>query len=163
MHTVVHYTRFINVEEGVLIQASSLPVCRYKELVEDEDHERLTRVLTALEKKDEMQQRMEAITKSVLLPCNKRNVNTCSASSACLVLQVYQHSRHSLLFVWQHAMALHCTAFLLETLPEVQQLLPPSTCWSLGRAILGLPPSFVQAASLIPFVLDRQNSCDLCC
>lgn len=72
MHTVVHYTRFINVEEGVLIQASSLPVCRYKELVEDEDHERLTRVLTALEKKDEMQQRMEAITKSVLLPCNKK-------------------------------------------------------------------------------------------
>ena len=38
---------------------------RYKDLVDDEDHERLTRVLTALEKKDEMQQRMEAITKSV--------------------------------------------------------------------------------------------------
>ncbi|DBA85087.1 TPA: hypothetical protein ACH3X2_005810 [Trebouxia sp. C0005] len=37
---------------------------RYKELVDDEDHERLTRVLTALEKKDDMQQRMEAITKS---------------------------------------------------------------------------------------------------
>ena len=37
---------------------------RYKELVDDEDHERLTRLLTALEKKDEMQQRMEAITKS---------------------------------------------------------------------------------------------------
>lgn len=36
---------------------------RYKELVDDEDHERLTRLLTALEKKDEMQQRMEAITK----------------------------------------------------------------------------------------------------
>ncbi|KAL0050163.1 hypothetical protein WJX82_005580 [Trebouxia sp. C0006] len=36
---------------------------RYKELVDDEDHERLTRVLTALEKKDNMQQRMEAITK----------------------------------------------------------------------------------------------------
>ncbi|KAA6429228.1 MAG: MCM10 protein [Trebouxia sp. A1-2] len=36
---------------------------RYKELVDDEDHERLTRVLTALEKKDDMQQRMEAITK----------------------------------------------------------------------------------------------------
>ncbi|KAL0042006.1 hypothetical protein WJX77_000505 [Trebouxia sp. C0004] len=35
----------------------------YKELVDDEDHERLTRVLTALEQKDEMQQRMEAITK----------------------------------------------------------------------------------------------------
>jgi len=32
--------------------------------VDDEDHERLTRVLTALEKKDNMQQRMEAITKS---------------------------------------------------------------------------------------------------
>ena len=32
-------------------------------MVDDEDHERLTRVLTALEKKDEMQQRMEAITK----------------------------------------------------------------------------------------------------
>lgn len=40
---------------------------RYKDLVDDEDHERLTRVLTALEKKDEMQQRMEAITKSVHL------------------------------------------------------------------------------------------------
>ncbi|KAL3163124.1 hypothetical protein ABBQ32_009538 [Trebouxia sp. C0010 RCD-2024] len=38
---------------------------RYKDLVDDEDHERLTRVLTALEKKDEMQQRMEAITKSI--------------------------------------------------------------------------------------------------
>ena len=38
---------------------------RYKELVDDEDHERLTRLLAALEKKDEMQQRMEAITKSV--------------------------------------------------------------------------------------------------
>ena len=37
---------------------------RYKDLVDDEDHERLTRVLTALEKKDDMQQRMEAITKS---------------------------------------------------------------------------------------------------
>ncbi len=32
--------------------------------MDDEDHERLTRVLTALEKKDNMQQRMEAITKS---------------------------------------------------------------------------------------------------
>ncbi len=31
--------------------------------MDDEDHERLTRVLTALEKKDDMQQRMEAITK----------------------------------------------------------------------------------------------------
>ena len=41
---------------------------RYKDLVDDEDHERLTRVLTALEKKDEMQQRMEAITKSVVPP-----------------------------------------------------------------------------------------------
>ena len=41
---------------------------RYKDLVDDEDHERLTRVMAALEKKDEMQQRMEAITKSVLLP-----------------------------------------------------------------------------------------------
>lgn len=41
---------------------------RYKDLVDDEDHERLTRVLTALEKKDEMQQRMEAITKLVLPP-----------------------------------------------------------------------------------------------
>ena len=39
---------------------------RYKDLVDDEDHERLTRMLTALEKKDEMQQRMEAITKSAL-------------------------------------------------------------------------------------------------
>lgn len=37
---------------------------RYKDLVDDEDHERLTRVMTALEKKDEMQTRMEAITKS---------------------------------------------------------------------------------------------------
>ena len=37
---------------------------RYKELVDDEDHERLTRVLTALEKKDDMQQRMESIIKS---------------------------------------------------------------------------------------------------
>lgn len=41
--------------------------------MDDEDHERLTRVLTALEKKDEMQQRMEAITKSVpfLKPTDK--------------------------------------------------------------------------------------------
>ena len=37
--------------------------CRYKDLVDDEDHDRLVRVMTALEKKDEMQQRMEAITK----------------------------------------------------------------------------------------------------
>ena len=42
---------------------------RYKDLVDDEDHERLTRVLTALEKRDEMQQRMEAITKSVVPHC----------------------------------------------------------------------------------------------
>lgn len=37
--------------------------CRYKDLVGDEDHDRQMRVLAALEKKDEMQQRMEAITK----------------------------------------------------------------------------------------------------
>ena len=46
---------------------TSMIGARYKDLVDDEDHERLTRILTALEKKDEMQQRMEAITKSVLL------------------------------------------------------------------------------------------------
>ncbi len=43
---------------------AAMKCIRYKELVDDEDHERLTRVLTALEKKDDMQQRMEAITKS---------------------------------------------------------------------------------------------------
>ena len=39
---------------------------RYKDLVDDEDHERLTRIMTALEKKDDMQQRMAAITKSAI-------------------------------------------------------------------------------------------------
>ena len=37
--------------------------CRYRELVDDEDHDRQMRMLAAMEKKDEMQQRMEAITK----------------------------------------------------------------------------------------------------
>ena len=53
---------------GEIVPKSNVCV-RYKDLVDDEDHERLTRVLTALEKKDEMQQRMEAITKSVLQHC----------------------------------------------------------------------------------------------
>lgn len=34
---------------------------RYRELVEDEDHDRLMAVVGALEKKDEMAQRMDAI------------------------------------------------------------------------------------------------------
>ena len=48
-----------------IAKPAAMKCIRYKELVNDEDHERLTRVLTALEKKDDMQQRMEAITKSV--------------------------------------------------------------------------------------------------
>jgi len=47
---------------------TAMKCIRYKELVDDEDHERLTRFLTALEKKDDMQQRMESITKSAPLP-----------------------------------------------------------------------------------------------
>ena len=78
---------------------------RYKDLVDDEDHERLTRVLTALEKKDEMQQRMEAITKSVVPPAavllclacrtphaSNQTFPACSLHSATHVsLQTQQH------------------------------------------------------------------------
>ena len=36
---------------------------RYQDLVDDEEHDRLLKTLAALEKKDEMAQRMEAVTK----------------------------------------------------------------------------------------------------
>lgn len=63
---------------------------RYKDLVDDEDHDRLTRVLTALEKKDEMQQRMEAITKLVLPPmhANDDDLTRCTLPfMLCKVIQ----------------------------------------------------------------------------
>ncbi|KAL3160958.1 hypothetical protein ABBQ38_009350 [Trebouxia sp. C0009 RCD-2024] len=63
---------------------------RYKDLVDDEDHERLTRVLTALEKKDEMQQRMEAITK-----CNDINMEFKAASMARSVKDKTEHAHAS--------------------------------------------------------------------
>ena len=37
--------------------------CRYQDLVDDEEHDRLLKTLAVLEKKDEMAQRMEAVTK----------------------------------------------------------------------------------------------------
>ena len=37
--------------------------CRYQDLVDDEEHDRLLKALVVLEKKDEMAQRMEAVTK----------------------------------------------------------------------------------------------------
>ena len=80
-------------------------VHRYKDLVDDEDHERLTRVLTTLEKKDEMQQRMEAITKSVLF----------------LRLQYTVHPTYILgMFTYTYAcMALIC--MLAQMVPQADQ------------------------------------------
>ena len=37
--------------------------CRYPDLVDDEEHDRLLKPLAVLEEKDEMAQRMEAVTK----------------------------------------------------------------------------------------------------
>ena len=37
--------------------------CRYQDLVDDEEHDQLLKTLAVLEKKDEMAQRMEAVTK----------------------------------------------------------------------------------------------------
>ena len=65
---------------------------RYKDLVDDEDHERLTRVLTALEKKDEMQQRMEAITKSVVPPAAVLLCLACRPSQPAV--QPFQSATH---------------------------------------------------------------------
>lgn len=65
VHMLTLYMRYILWGPSVCQRASKHAYVRYKDLVDDEDHERLTRVLTALEKKDEMQQRMEAITKSI--------------------------------------------------------------------------------------------------
>lgn len=47
------------------------PSCRYKAAVDEEDYERVDRMLSALEQKDEMAQKMDAV-KSLSVQVGKR-------------------------------------------------------------------------------------------